>query len=271
VVTSRESQHQKDLERLKNFRLLDDEFMSKVFDGEIEATELILRIILEDENIRVQEVTAQYEIKNLQGRSIRLDIKATDSNNRIFDVEIQRADKGAIAERARFNSSIIDANQLRKKQVYTELKDSFVIFFTENDVLNGNLPIYHIERVIQETGKLFNDGEHIIYVNGSYKSDTPLGKLVHDFNCTNANDMYYEKLAERVKYFKETKKGVETMCKAMELMRDESLLQGKIYGIIEASRDNGKTDAQIIAYIVAKYTSLSEKDAQKYIDEYNEV
>ena len=115
MVTSRESQHQKDLERIKNFRLLDDEFMSKVFDGEIEATELILRIILEDKNIRVQEVTAQYEIKNLQGRSIRLDIKATDSNNRIFDVEIQRADKGAIAERARFNSSIIDANQLRKK------------------------------------------------------------------------------------------------------------------------------------------------------------
>ena len=63
--TSSESQHQKDLERIKNFRLLDDEFMSKVFDGEIEATELILRIILEDENIRVQEVTAQYEIKNL--------------------------------------------------------------------------------------------------------------------------------------------------------------------------------------------------------------
>lgn len=62
-----------------------------------------------------------------------------------------------------------------------------------------------------------------------------------------------------------------TMCKTIELMRDESLLQGKIYGIIEASRDNGKTDAQIVAYIVAKYTSLSEKDAQKYIDEYSEV
>ena len=122
-------QHQKDLERIKGFRLMDDEFMSKVFDGEIAATELILRIILENENISVQEVTAQYEIKNLQGRSIRLDIKAIDENGKIFDVEIQRADKGAVAERARFNSSVIDANQLKKKQTYTDLKDTFVIFF----------------------------------------------------------------------------------------------------------------------------------------------
>ena len=106
--TTTTQQHQKDLERIKGFRLMDDEFMSKVFDGEITATELILRIILEDESISVQEVTAQYEIKNLQGRSIRLDIKAIDGNGRIFDVEIQRADKGAVAERARFNSSIIE-------------------------------------------------------------------------------------------------------------------------------------------------------------------
>ena len=61
------------------------------------------------------------------------------------------------------------------------------------------------------------------------------------------------------------------MSKAMELMRDESLLQGKIYGIIEVSRDNGKTDAQIIAYIVSKYPDLSEEKAQEYIDEYNEA
>ncbi|MBE5859580.1 MAG: hypothetical protein E7301_05585 [Butyrivibrio sp.] len=264
--TTTTQQHQKDLERIKGFRLMDDEFMSKVFDGEITATELILRIILEDESISVQEVTAQYEIKNLQGRSIRLDIKAIDGNGRIFDVEIQRADKGAVAERARFNSSIIDANQLKKKQTYTDLKDNFVIFFTENDVLGGNMPIYHVERVIQETGNLFNDGEHIIYVNGAYRADTPLGKLVHDFNCTEAKDMYYKELADRVRYFKETEKGVESMCRTMEVMRNEAEIQSAIrYG-----RKRHDTDEQIVEYLVSTYDYLSEDEAVKLVEDFEE-
>ncbi|WP_196229181.1 PD-(D/E)XK nuclease family transposase, partial [Butyrivibrio fibrisolvens] len=73
--------------------------------------------------------------------------KAGVKDGKIFNVEIQRADKGAVAERTRFNSSIIDANQLKKKQTYTDLKESYVIFFTENDVIGGNKPIYHVERV----------------------------------------------------------------------------------------------------------------------------
>lgn len=41
------------------------------------------------------------------------------------------------------------------------------------------LPIYHIERVIMETGELFDDKSHIIYVNNEIKDDTPLGMLMH--------------------------------------------------------------------------------------------
>ena len=45
---------------------------------------------------------------------------------------------------------------------------------------------------------------------------------MHDFTCTNAKDMYYEVLADRVHYFKEDEKGVAIMCKAMEDMRNEA-------------------------------------------------
>lgn len=49
---------------------------------------------------------------------------------------------------------------------------------------------------------------YIIYVNSQIKDETALGKLMHDFACTNAKDMYYEVLADRVHYFKEDEKGV---------------------------------------------------------------
>ena len=71
------------------------------------------------------------------------------------------------------------------------------------------------------TGEPFADGEHILYVNGEYRGESDLGKLMHDFRCTNADDMNFELLAERTRYLKENPKGVSEMCKAIEDMRNE--------------------------------------------------
>ena len=79
------------------------------------------------------------------------------------------------------------------------------------------LPLYHVERMVQESGALFGDGAHIIYVNGSYKNDSdPVGKLMHDFRCTSAVDMFYQELAKSVRHFKETEGGRSQMSKVME-------------------------------------------------------
>ena len=53
---------------------------------------------------------------------------------------------------------------------------------------------------------------------------------MHDFSCTNAEDMNYSVLADRVRYFKEDEKGVSTMCKAMEDMRNEAHEEGRLEG-----------------------------------------
>ena len=163
-----EKKHQEDLQRLRGFRLLDDDFMTKVFE-DIQCAELLLRIILNDEGIHVLEVHSQRGIKNLQGRSVRLDILAIDSHGRVFNVEVQRSDKGAGAKRARYNSALIDANVTEPGDLYEALNETFVIFITENDVMKADLPIYHIDRVVKETGKLFKDEAHIIYVNSQIK------------------------------------------------------------------------------------------------------
>ena len=62
-------------------------------------------------------------------------------------------------------------------------------------------------------------------MNGEYRDESPIGTLMHDFSCTNAKDIKYRTLAERVRYFKEDEKGVAAMCKAMEDMRDEAKLE----------------------------------------------
>ena len=137
--------HQEDLERIRNFRLLDDDFMSKVFEDKL-CAEFLLQIILNREDLRVQEVHGQHDLKNLQGRSVRLDILAVDAQNRTYNIEVQRSDRGASAKRARYNSSLLDANLTEPGEEYDLLHETYVIFITERDVLKRSLPIYHINR-----------------------------------------------------------------------------------------------------------------------------
>ena len=211
------------LARIDKLRLIDDDFFSEALDGKIEAVEYILQTVLERNDIVVLETKAQVEYKSATKRSIRLDIKAVDRNQEYFDVEIQRAEEGAGARRARFHGSMIDRDLLGKGKDFDELPESFVIFITENDKYARGVPVYHIERRIEEhDNALFGDGLHILYVNGEYRDvETPVGRLMHDFYCTKSEDMYSKVLADEVKYLKETEGGRGRMCRILEEMCEE--------------------------------------------------
>lgn len=224
------------LQVLAGFRLLDDDFMTAAFQDSLECVDLVLQIILGNPSIKATKAVAQDTLKNLQGRSVRLDIHAW-ADRQEFNVEIQRAGKGAAERRARYNSSLMDANALLAGEDYENLPESYVIFITETDVLGYGQPIYVIERTIKGIGRGFGDGSHILYVNSSIENeDTPLGKLMHDFRCRRADDMYYDILADRVRYFKETEEGARIMCEAMEMLTNEAEERG-----MERGMERGKT------------------------------
>jgi hypothetical protein len=148
--------------------------------------------------------------------------RAVDEPGKLYDVEVQRTDSGAIPQRARFHSSLIDGKLLKQGQEFKDIKDSYVIFITQNDVIGAGLPLYHIERVIKETNKEFGDGSHIIYVNGAYKDDdSAIGRMIHDFGCVKSSDMYCEVLKNNVKYYKETEGGRNIMCQIIEEFADK--------------------------------------------------
>ena len=87
--------------------------------------------------------------------------------------------------------------------------------------------MYVIQNMNLTLNQPFEDGTHILYVNGEYRGDSDLGKLMHDFNCTDAEDMYFDLLAEKTRYLKENPKGVNEMCKVMEDLRNESYAEGR--------------------------------------------
>ena len=225
------------LEILRNFRLLDDTFFSQCFDGSYECTELILRIILDMPDLKVLRTNTQRSVKNLMLHEARLDAYAEDSRGNAYDIEVQRSDTGAERRRARFYSSMLDSKMLRKGEKYRSIPDSFVIFITENDVMRRGNSVYRIERCIMDTGEEFRDGSHIVYVNGSYRDSSPIGRLMHDFSCTRPEEMHYKVLADRVRYYKESKEGVDKMCRAVENLVEK---YGKQYEEIGETRGTAK-------------------------------
>ncbi|MBR6014404.1 MAG: Rpn family recombination-promoting nuclease/putative transposase [Selenomonadaceae bacterium] len=201
------------LEALKKFRLIDDAFFSACFDNNEADVQYILRIILEKSDLEVLKVQTQKSVENMYGRSVRFDVFATDKAGKLYNIEIQRSDSGAVPTRARYNSAMLDYHKLKKKAKFNELTETFVIFITEHDVLKDGEKIYHIDRIIRETGKLFEDGTHIVYVNGSYEGEegNQLDDLIHDFFCENPADMRHRQLAERVEFLKDNKRGVRKL------------------------------------------------------------
>ena len=265
-----EEQHQQDLERLEKLRPMDDTFMRELFRNDKKLAQFVLRIITGIKDLKLTSEETQYDLQHLFGaRSICLDVFAVDKLGRIYNLEVQRADSGASLQRVRYHAGALAVELLPTNQDFSELPITYVIFITENDVRGKGLPLHHIARYDYTAGEPVDDGEHIIFVNGAYqnKSDkSKLAKLIHDFNCSDPDEMYLPKIAEKTRYYKRTPEGVSRMCKLMEDMRNETTMREKIQTALRMLA-KGKYSLEEIAEI----SELSLRDVQELADKHNFV
>ena len=160
----RERKRQEDLQRLRELRPIDDDFMRCLFKDNIPLAEMVLRIITGKEDLTITDCQTQKDMKRLAGaRSICLDAYGTDSTGKKYDLEIQREDKGAEPHRARYHSRVMDIENLHAGQEFVELPDTYTIFITEKDFYGKGEPIYVVERMNLTTGKILKT-ENISYM-----------------------------------------------------------------------------------------------------------
>lgn len=143
-------------------------------------------------------------------------------------VEVQGNSEGAHVRRTRFHSAVMDSRMLKEGDPFKVLNDSYVIFFYKHDKFGKGLPLYHVERVVLETDSLFNDGSHIIYVNGKYKGNDEIGRLIEDFHSKNAKNMNFKLLADGLHHYKETEKGRDIVCEKVERYAKKRVEENRI-------------------------------------------
>ena len=226
IQERKERERQEDLAKLRGLRPIDDDFMRCIFRDNIPLAQLVLRILTGKKDLEITKLETQKDMKRLVGaRSICLDAYGTDAQGKKYDLEVQRADHGAGKHRARYHPSSMDVENLDAGQDFDELPDTYTIFVTEHDVFSKGKAFYRVERVNLDLNEPFDDGEHILYVNGAYRDDSEIGKLMHDFSFFFPDDMNFELLKSATRYYKENPEGVEIMCKAFEETRNEKAIR----------------------------------------------
>lgn len=233
-------------EIIQQFCLMDDTFFSYFMENNIEGMQYILRIIMDKDDLVVKNLIPQKEVVNIYGRNVRFDVFATDAHGKEYNFEVQNRNDGAIPQRARYNSSLMDYRYLQPNKNWSELPETYVIFITAHDVLGKSKPIYHIDRYIAETMDSFNDGAHIVYVNGENTDDTPLGHLMQDFKQSNPDKIHSPILADRMKIIKSNSEEERKMCKLMEdLIKDYSAT------MIQEAEARGKASGEAQGKIIS--------------------
>ena len=252
-------------EKVAGFNVMDDVFFQKMMEDK-EVCEEILRIILEDSKMRVIECVPQASIKNLNGKSVVLDVLCRDSDGKYCNVEVQKADDDDHQKRVRYNAALVSMYTMQAGKDYKELPDVKVVFISPFDVFKADHAMYHVDRVVRETGQKVENGQSEIYVNTKVKDKTMVSELMEYFTHSNGRKEICPKLSNRVMMFKTEQKEVTEMCELMEKERLAGWKEGKEEGK-EEGREEGKQGERIrlIVSLVDKM-GMSFEDACRFME-----
>ena len=234
---------------LSKFILMDDDFMRVVLK-DIRCTEYILQTILKKPRLRVKEQVLQEDLKNLQGRSVILDCLCTDESGAVYNIELQNNRSGASPLRARYHAGMIDMHILKAGENFTRLPESYVIFICRKDVLKENRQIYHVKRIIEESGNTFPDKAQIIYINTEKSSDDDLGRMIKDFYTEDPKDIRSAVLARRISELKMPSKAEKGEDAEMTTYYDRLKRQWKKEGKAEGTANAEGKMAKLMGLLV---------------------
>ncbi len=231
------------LATVKGLVPIDDVMFQKICE-DIETCEEIISTIL-GRKVKIVDQVPQDSIGNLQGRSVRLDCLCLMEDGVYVNVEVQKQNNDDHEARARYNAAVITAKKTPKSAKFKDVAQVIVIFITQFDIFGDGLPIYHIDRVVRETGKTRTDGFTEIYVNTVAKNsddelNTNVTKLMELFLDRQTYDTErFPVFSKRKRTFVETEKGEMEMCEKVDQLAREREQEAILVTLFEGVQAGG--------------------------------
>ncbi len=256
-------------EKVRDFRPIDDAFFETLADDRAFCQE-ILRVILSDKKLVVEDVIVQNSKRNLYGRSVRLDALCTLGNGTKCNIEVQRSNNDNHLKRVRYNAASIAVVDSQRGDKFRELEDLYVVYISEFDVFHGGYTKYHVDSVVRETGKKVKDGLERVFVNTEIKDGTELSELMTCFLEKEVDNPNFPEFSKRMKFLKHEKGGLDAVCDVME--RYEEIAAEKA-AKEAAEKANIKAVKNMIQFNISKnmiLTKYSETEYEQAVKELEE-
>ena len=245
--------------RVQDFRPIDDALFEVLADDTNFCQEM-LRIILDDDELVVEDVIVQNSARNIYGRSVRLDALCTFANGKKCNMEVQRSDDDDHLRRVRFNASSIAVKDSQIGQKFKNIEDIMVVYISQFDLFEGNCVIYHVDSVIRETGEIVDDGLARVFANTQVKDGTTISEYLDYFMKKEVNDSKFPELTKRMNYLKHQEGGLQAVCEVME--RYEKRAAEKA-----AQEANMQANVKAIKKMIREYNATKESILDDYTEE----
>ena len=238
----------------------------------MERPELCKRLIEIVLDIKIKTLTYLEPEKNLEAKlaskGVRLDIYAEDEAGNIFDIEMQADDKNKVhlGKRIRYYQSMLDTDTLKKRELYSKLRKSVIIFICSFDPFDKGFGKYTFSHLCHEdTTVSLNDEAKAVFINvlgDKHRVTRELANLMEYISGGDPMDEYTAALDQTVKKL-QNDDGSEalymtweqTILEEREYAREEGRAEGIAEGIAQGKAE-GKAEGRAEGIAEGKLDTL---------------
>ena len=206
------------------------------------ACEHILRTLTGIKTLVVKQNKTQYVISKLKSHNIIMDVLAEDANNKLYEIEIQKADGGIAHEKRMlyYASTIINDFFLKGDQTYASVPELHIFYISQTDIWSLGKTCYPVMKFLGDINTPYDDGLHMYYINAEVNDNSAIAKLMQYFKTAKADDFSQGNLSKRINYLKETKEGLTTMDEFSKKLYDAGMNDGREEGKAEGKYESIK-------------------------------
>ena len=139
----------------------------------------------------------------------------------------------------------------------------YIVYISEFDFLKRGKTIYHVEKILRETGETVDDGLHEIFVNTVIDDGTVISDLMSCFLKKEVKNPKFPKLSAEVTRLKETEGGAQTVCEVMEKYENLAIKNANIQKIMRMiEKEYSKEEILDIGYTEEEFFEAEKKMVQ---------
>ena len=212
--------------------LMDDVPFTVAVRRSMALAQLIIRTTLSRDDLVVRKVHVQEKIPGVGYKGVVFDALCIDSCGNMYDVEVQKGHFEDLPKRAEFYEAMLTVHSLEVgSHGYADMPHRCVIFICNGDVVGKGRPVYDYRWRLDD-GEELGDGGCIVFVNGEYRNDDAIGRLMADMNQSDPERAFNTEVRGSLTILT-GEEGTREMSDEMEKLYNEAKTEGKVEGKTE--------------------------------------